>query len=329
MKELAISGKRVLAALAVLFICTPFVSAMDSHSDEKTIKRFTPGPVHMSERESNQHQDLNVYSFGRGEGVHDNLVLWNHNDRADTEGYRLREELVHYSPLSDNRYGTPLVMKHTDFERSGRKTFFLSNAPHTLGSIATVGAAFLTNMMVHEFGHKAVADYAGAAGSKLNFFAQQDGQFFLGMSNVDTIEDESVLPYTMGGEVAADLTFEHALSSYRKKPTIYNSSLLLFSGIDFLFYTFYAYYLTEGHPGYDPTTIAEETGMSKDLIFTVALAKTALNAYRIYSGYDSVVPYFTVNKTTAMLNFSFPFEINTCAFGNCKALDLEDEGSGS
>jgi hypothetical protein len=121
----------------------------------------------------------------------------------------------------------------------------------------------------------------------------------------------------MGGEFFADLTFEHALQDYRKKPTMFNQALLLSSGIDFAFYCFYAFYASEDHPEFDPVTISEETGLSRDHLFSIVLAKTMINAYRVYSGEDRVIPYFTVDKHSAMLNLDIPFEIPACIFGNC------------
>ncbi len=150
--------------------------------------------------------------------------------------------------------------------------------PASMTDVAQAGIAFLTNLVVHEFGHTIVADYAGARGNKLDFFNKEG------------------------------LTFEHALREYRKNPTMYNKSLLLFSGTDFLWYCFYAFYLSEEHPHFDPVTIAKETGLSKDSLFSIVLAKTALNAYRIYNGEDKVIPYFTVDKYSASLNLLIPFE---------------------
>jgi hypothetical protein len=162
-------------------------------------------------------------------------------------------------------------------------------------------------MAAHEFGHALVGEHVGASGNTVNFFNKQGGQFFLGMSSVKSIKAESKLPYTMGGEFFADLTFEHALKSYRKKPNFYNTSLLLYSGTDFLWYCIYAFYLSDGHSGFDPNTISRETGLSEDELFSIVLAKTIINTYRIYSGQDRVIPYFSVNSSSAALNLSVPF----------------------
>jgi hypothetical protein len=53
--------------------------------------------------------------------------------------------------------------------------------------------------------------------------------------------------------------------------------------------------------------MAKETGISKDTIFSVALAKTLINAYRVYSGKDYVIPYFAADKHSASLNFRIHF----------------------
>lgn len=178
--------------------------------------------------------------------------------------------------------------------------------PSSLSEVAQVGAAFLTNLVIHEVGHAVVAAYSDARGSKLKFFGKDGDTFFLGESFVNDIDPRSILPYTAGGEFFADVTFEHALKNYRKSPTMYNKSLLLFSGTDFLWYCAYAFYLTEGHSSYDPVTISKETGMSGDKLIAAAIAKTAMNAYRIYSGTDKVIPYFTVDKYSASFNVVVP-----------------------
>jgi hypothetical protein len=198
--------------------------------------------------------------------------------------------------FSINKETKPFKFSEIDFE-----------LPSTLSEIAQVGAAFLTNLVVHEVGHAIVAEHVGAEGNRLNFFNKEGDTFFLGTSTVKRIDKRSKLSYTMGGEFAADLTFEHALKSYRKNPTVYNRSLVFFSGIDFLWYCFYAFYLTEGNSHFDPVTISEETGISKDALFSIALAKTLINAYRYYSGEDRVIPYFIVDRYSASLNIGIPF----------------------
>lgn len=107
--------------------------------------------------------------------------------------------------------------------------------------------------------------------------------------------------------MASDLVFEHTLQNYRKKPTLYNKSLLFFSAMDFLWYSAYAFYLSEGHSGFDPIVVSNQTGISEDIIFSIALAKTMMNAYRVYSGQDKVIPYFTVDKHSAYVNIAIAF----------------------
>lgn len=175
------------------------------------------------------------------------------------------------------------------------------------GGVIQVGAAFLTTLAVHEFGHVVVADYVGASGIRLNFFKKHGGNFFLGSTIVEQIDNKSRLPLSMGGAMASDLTFEHALQSYRKNPNLYNKSLLFFSAVDFLWYSAYTFYLSNTHPYFDPVAISKESRISKDIIFSIALAKTMMNAYRVYSGQDTVVPYFTVDKSSAILSISVIF----------------------
>ena len=192
-----------------------------------------------------------------------------------------------------------------DPDKSFKSSVF--DLPSNISEVITMGTAFLTNLAAHEFGHAIVGEHVGATGNTVSFFEKQGGQFFLGMSSVKNIKSESKLPYTMGGEFFADLTFEHALKSYRKNPSFYNTSLMLYSGTDFLWYCFYAFYITDGHSSFDPVTVAKETGLSKDELFSIILAKTMINTYRIYSGQDRVIPYFTVSSSSAALNLSVPF----------------------
>jgi hypothetical protein len=177
----------------------------------------------------------------------------------------------------------------------------------TGGGFTDVGAALATQVVLHELGHDVVADSVGAEGSSLSFLTSKDGQFFMASSHVESIEDRSRLPYNMGGEWAADLTFEYALESYRSNPSIYNKSLMFFSGTDMLWYSIYAFYLSDGHEELDPIAITKYNNISEEAVLLVALAKTAINAYRIYSGNDKVIPYFSLDRESATLNLKVAF----------------------
>ncbi len=175
------------------------------------------------------------------------------------------------------------------------------------GGLVEIGTAFVTNLAIHESGHAAAASYVGADGISLAFLTKHNGKFFLGRANVESIDQKSRLPYSMGGEIASSLTFEYALHKYREKPTLFNKSLLLFSGTDFLWYSIYSFYISEGSPDFDPIAVTNETGFSKEVIFSVALAQALLNAYRVYSGYDRIVPYFTFDKYSVSFNIRVGF----------------------
>jgi len=175
------------------------------------------------------------------------------------------------------------------------------------GRVFDIGAAFATNVIIHELGHDIVADYVGAEGSSLGFLQSKNGQFFLASSTVRTIDASARLPYSMGGEFAADFTFEYALSSYRTNPTLYNKSLMFFSGTEMLWYSIYAFYLSSGHDNLDPIAITRYGGISRETVLSVALAKTIMNAYRIYTGEDTVIPHFTVSDDSVTLNLTIAF----------------------
>ncbi|MCP3678467.1 MAG: hypothetical protein GY721_13045, partial [Deltaproteobacteria bacterium] len=136
--------------------------------------------------------------------------------------------------------------------------------------IIDVGTALFSEVLLHEAGHYLVADHVGAERNSLAFLTSSDGQFFLGLSTVALTDNSSILPYYMGGEVAADLSFEYALSSYRRNPTLYNRALMLFSGTDLLRYTLYAYFISDGHDHLDPIAITKYSGASKEALLSVA-----------------------------------------------------------
>lgn len=252
-----------------------------------------------------------VYNGAAGE----RFSLSRDREKRDPVSRRIDTETSYGSNIDIYNVPPSFVNKITyDFSGEGfRRTSghsFLGGSPG-INDIVQIGAAFLTNLAIHEFGHEVVANYVGAQGSRLNFFEKSGGDFFLGTSHVDKIDKRSNLSYTMGGEFFADLAFEHALKDYRTNPSTYNKSLLVTSGADFLWYCFYAYYISGDNPAYDPITISKETGMSRETLFSVALAKTIINAYRIYSGNDVLVPYFKVDKYSTSLNFLIPFDIGS------------------
>jgi hypothetical protein len=171
-----------------------------------------------------------------------------------------------------------------------------------------IGLAFVTNLAIHESGHVLVAEGVGADKATFKFFGEENGSFFLGLSTATGIPDESVLPYRLGGEIAASYTFELALQSFRREPTTYNRSLLFFSGTDFFWYTVFAFYLAPREDDrYDPVGIRESTGFSRGVVFAAAATQLATNAWRIMSGTDAVAPSFSYDQHSALLNLTFRF----------------------
>jgi hypothetical protein len=169
-----------------------------------------------------------------------------------------------------------------------------------LGAFFQVGAAFISHMAVHESGHYIMAHMGGAKEVQLNFFTIKGGNFYLGLSTARGLGRESSLPYKIAGEAASSYHFEVALRSYRAYPNTYNRARLFFSGTDFLWYSLYAFYLTPNrNPNYDPVGISQETGLSAEAVLGLAAFQTALNAYRVYSGNDALVPYFALDKRWA------------------------------
>jgi hypothetical protein len=171
-----------------------------------------------------------------------------------------------------------------------------------------VGLAFMTNLAVHESGHVLIAAGAGARSATLKFFGEDNGSYFLGLSNATGVPDDSVLTYRLGGEIAASYTFELALHGYREQPTAYNRALLFFSGTDFFWYTLYAFYLSpQENPFYDPVGIRESTGLPRGVIVAAAATQLAANAWRVASGTDRVAPSFSFDRRSALLNLTLTF----------------------
>lgn len=166
-----------------------------------------------------------------------------------------------------------------------------------LSDFFQAGTAYMTHIVAHETGHNAMAHMAGAEDVRMGFFQQQSGNFFVGVSSVGEIEKKSLLPFRAAGLVASSHTFDLALLSYRAQPTTYNKALLFFSGTDFLWYSVWSFYINESDdPSYDPVGISQGTGLSSEAILSVALVQTALNAFRLYSGDDTYIPYVAVDE---------------------------------
>ncbi len=177
-----------------------------------------------------------------------------------------------------------------------------------LKDIPLIGLAFLTNLGIHETGHYVIANQAGAEGNTLNFFTKDKNSFFLGLSTVTKIDSKAKPGYHLAGEVASNYTFELALRKYRENNTTYNRALMFFSMTDFLWYTTYAFYVAPYQNGkFDPIGISNTTGIDREKIFLVALAHTSLNALRVYSGEDRVIPYYMLDRHFIGFGIKVPF----------------------
>ncbi len=170
------------------------------------------------------------------------------------------------------------------------------------------GAAFLTQIAAHESGHHIAATMVEGENPRMDFFKNQDGNFFLGVSSVKSIEPESVLPFRAAGVVASNHLFNLALSDYRRFPTTYNKTLMFFSGTDFLWYSIWSFYIQDSKdPSYDPVGISQETGISPHAIAGAALLQSAINYYRMSSQDDSFIPYFKLDEDRADFGVTFHF----------------------
>jgi hypothetical protein len=172
---------------------------------------------------------------------------------------------------------------------------------------AAIGAAYTTHLFLHEMGHQVVAEEVGADSPKMSFFTRKGGNFYPGLSTHKSIPRESKLPYAVGGERMAGFTFEYALQSYHRKPNTYNKALMFFSCADFLLYTLLANYVNPENDMYDPNLIREETGLSKEVLLSLVMARSLLNTYRVMNRNVKFVPMIWVDKDSAALLFRIPF----------------------
>lgn len=170
-----------------------------------------------------------------------------------------------------------------------------------------VGSAFVTNLAAHEYGHAIVGNSVGAEGISVTFFTKEKNNLFLGYTTMKRIDDKAFPSFALGGEIGASMSFEYALRSFRREPTTYNKSLLFFSGTDFLWYSLYTLYVNKDNPDADPNILHNETGISKDVILSIAVTQSLLNYYRAISGEDRVISYFTYDKASIGFHIKVPF----------------------
>ena len=185
--------------------------------------------------------------------------------------------------------------------------FLISAHASNLEDIASIGAAYITHIFLHEVGHQVVAEEVGADSPKMHFFTMKDCKLYPGLSTFKNIPKESKLPYAVGGERMAGYTFEYALKSYHHGPTSYNKALMFFSGADFLAYTLLANYVHPDNDLYDPNLIRAETGLSKEALLSLVMAKSIMNTYRVFNEDATFIPMIAVDKTCAALMVRFHF----------------------
>jgi hypothetical protein len=188
---------------------------------------------------------------------------------------------------------------------------FLPTPPGALAfnfrDVASIGAAYMTHLSLHELGHQVVAEDVGAESPQMSFFSRRNGRFYPGLSTYKDIPEESKLPYAVGGERMAGFTFNYALDSHRSQPTTFNKALLFFSCADFFVYTLLGNYVHPENDLYDPNLIRQETGLSKGALLTVVTIKSLLNAYRIVNEDARLFPMMGVDNKSAVFLIGFQF----------------------
>ena len=58
---------------------------------------------------------------------------------------------------------------------------------------------------------------------------------------------------------------------------------------------------------YDPNLIREETGLSKEALLSLVMAKSLLNTYRVFNENATFTPIIWVDKNSAALLLRFRF----------------------
>ena len=172
---------------------------------------------------------------------------------------------------------------------------------------AAIAAAFVTHLTLHEMGHQVVAEEAGADSPKMQFFVRKNGKFYPGLSTHKGIPKKSRLSYALAGERMAGSTFEYALDSYHRKPTTYNKALMFFSCTDFLWYTLLANYMHDDNDTYDPTIVRQETGLSKEMLLSLVMVKSFMNAYRVYNKDARFMPAIMVGRSNVAFVIRYDF----------------------
>jgi hypothetical protein len=82
---------------------------------------------------------------------------------------------------------------------------------------------------------------------------------------------------------------------------------MFFSCADFLAYTLLGNYVHPDNDMYDPNLIREETGLSKEALLSLVMAKSLLNTYRVFNENANFTPMIVVDKTSAAFVIRFEF----------------------
>jgi len=164
------------------------------------------------------------------------------------------------------------------------------NAYANMDYILSAPLGYIIAISCHELGHIAAARFYDAENIDMKL------SYGVPSSVVCNIEKDNIPAFALSGEVGADLCFELAFSQYKEEETTLNKSILFFAGTDFIRYCIYNFWFDKDNPTADPTIIHDETGISKEMIFSLVLTKSLLNVYRVKSKNNRIVPYFSYDE---------------------------------
>jgi hypothetical protein len=159
---------------------------------------------HQTKQNRLKYDPLIHGSAGNGEP---DLYLLNHarnNEKTDStkvvkNTVSPEDTVMSYTSIRNNPAKiVSSISRSFSVREPGAHSSFRIEVPSTPADIVMLGAAFLTNLAFHEVGHEVVAHHVGASGSRLEFFQTRHGQFFLGTSSVEDIDNDSIMPYTIG-----------------------------------------------------------------------------------------------------------------------------------
>ncbi len=174
---------KTVSIILILTLCVlPAISL--SHAQESFIYKTAAEGALLDYQESPAHNKIRLLASAVYNGAADKRFSLS-GDRVGRDNVARRNDTDTSRNSNINMYNLPSSFVHNvtydynagRFNRTSGHSFLDGHLVMT--DIVAIGAAFLTNLAVHEFGHEVVANYVGAEGSRMNFFKRAAVIFFL------------------------------------------------------------------------------------------------------------------------------------------------------